>query len=59
MQGMPTLSARLRITNLSAPVLTTFYRGTVESILTNRFTAWYGNYSTTDWKSLQRVMKAA
>lgn len=34
-------------------------RGLVESILTSAITAWYGNTTQTERKSLQQVIKAA
>lgn len=38
------------------PILTTFYRGTVESILTGCITVWYGNCRTAVRKALQSVV---
>ncbi len=41
------------------PTLTTFYRGTVESVLTSCITVWYGNCSAADRKTLQRTVNTA
>ncbi|KAK0134286.1 hypothetical protein N1851_030137 [Merluccius polli] len=40
-------------------ILVNFYRSTIESILTNCVTVWYGNCSASDRKALQRVVKIA
>ncbi len=45
---------RLKKASLPPPILTTFYRGTIESVLTSCITVWYGNCSATDRKTLQR-----
>ncbi len=37
----------------------TFYRGTIESILTSCITVWYGACNTSCRKSLQRIVRAA
>ncbi|KAI4896103.1 hypothetical protein NFI96_026129, partial [Prochilodus magdalenae] len=50
---------RLREAHLPPPILTTFYRGTIESILSNSMTAWFGNCTASDRKSLQRVVRMA
>ncbi|XP_053702104.1 uncharacterized protein LOC128747907 [Synchiropus splendidus] len=39
--------------------LTTFYRGTIESLLTSCISVWSGSCSASDWKSLQRVVRTA
>ncbi|KAI4880794.1 hypothetical protein NFI96_001798 [Prochilodus magdalenae] len=44
---------------LPTPILTTFYRGTIESILSSCITAWFGNCTASDRKSLQRIVRAA
>ncbi|KAK0146238.1 RNA-directed DNA polymerase from mobile element jockey [Merluccius polli] len=49
----------LKKNHLSADILCNFYRCAIESILTNCITAWYGNCSVADRKSLQRVVKTA
>ncbi|KAI4897870.1 hypothetical protein NFI96_007237 [Prochilodus magdalenae] len=41
------------------PILTTFYRGTIESILSSCITAWFRNCTASDRKSLQRVVRTA
>ncbi|KAI4889747.1 hypothetical protein NFI96_019341, partial [Prochilodus magdalenae] len=50
---------RLRKAHLPPPILTTFYRGTIESILSSCITAWFGNCTASDCKSLQRVVRTA
>ncbi len=47
---------RLKIASLPPPILTTFYRGTIESVLTSCITVWYGNCSAADRKTLQRTV---
>ncbi len=37
----------------------TFYRGTIESVLTSCITVWYGNCSSADRKTLQRTVNTA
>ena len=49
----------LRKNHLSPDILVNFYRFTMESILTNCITVWYGSCSASDRKVLQRVVKAA
>ncbi len=41
---------RLKRASLPPPILTTFYRGTIESVLTSCITVWYGNCSAADRK---------
>ncbi|KAL0195034.1 hypothetical protein M9458_008606, partial [Cirrhinus mrigala] len=50
---------RLKRASLPPPILTTFYRGTIESVLTSCITVWYGNCSTADRKTLQRTVSTA
>ncbi len=50
---------RLKRASLPPPILTTFYRGTIESVLTNCITVWYGNCSAADRKTLQRTVNTA
>ncbi|KAI4888729.1 hypothetical protein NFI96_004606 [Prochilodus magdalenae] len=50
---------RLRKAHLPPPILTTFYRGTIESILSSCITAWFGNCTASDRKSVQRVVRMA
>lgn len=50
---------RLKKVHLSPQILVNFYRCTIESILTNCITVWYGNCSVSDRKALQRVVKIA
>ncbi|KAI4903269.1 hypothetical protein NFI96_006850 [Prochilodus magdalenae] len=44
------LLRRLRKAHLPPPILTTFYRGTIESILSSCITAWFGNCTASDRK---------
>ncbi len=41
------------------PIMCTFYRGTIESILTSCITVWYGTCNVSCRKSLQRIVRAA
>ncbi|KAI5614112.1 gastrula zinc finger protein XlCGF28.1-like [Silurus asotus] len=50
---------RLRKTHLPPPILSMFYRGTIESILSICITAWFGNCTILDRKSLQRIVRTA
>ncbi len=50
---------RLKRASLLPPILTTFYRGTIESVLTSCITVWYGNCSAIDCKTLQRTVNTA
>ena len=50
---------RLKRAHLPPPILTTFYRGTIESILGSCITAWFGNCTKLDRKNLQRVVRTA
>ncbi len=50
---------RLKRASLRPPILTTFYRGTIESVLTSCITVWYGNCSAADRKTLQRTVNTA
>ncbi|KAK3546754.1 hypothetical protein QTP70_033947, partial [Hemibagrus guttatus] len=49
---------RLRKAHLPPPILTMFYRGTIKSVLSS-FTAWFGNCTVSDRKTLQRIVKTA
>ncbi len=51
-------NTRLRA-SLPLPILTTFYRGTIESVLTSCITVWYGNCSAADRKTLQQTVNTA
>ncbi len=50
---------RLKRASLPPHILTTFYRGTIESVLTTCITVWYGNCSAADRKTLQRTVNTA
>ncbi|KAK3540961.1 hypothetical protein QTP86_007365 [Hemibagrus guttatus] len=50
---------RLRKAHLPHPILTTFYKGTIESILSRCITAWFGNCTVLECKTLQRVVRTA
>ncbi|KAK3570323.1 hypothetical protein QTP86_017168 [Hemibagrus guttatus] len=41
------------------PILTMFYRGTIESVLSSCITAWLGNCTISDRKTLQRIVRTA
>ncbi|KAK3523503.1 hypothetical protein QTP70_001169 [Hemibagrus guttatus] len=50
---------RLRKAHLPPTILTIFYRGTIESILSSCITAWFGNCTVSDRKTLQRIVRTA
>ncbi|KAK3536544.1 hypothetical protein QTP86_013742, partial [Hemibagrus guttatus] len=50
---------RLRKAHLPPLILTTFYRGTIESILSSCITAWFGNCTVSDHKTLKRIVRTA
>uniref|UniRef100_A0A3B1JTN4 Reverse transcriptase domain-containing protein n=1 Tax=Astyanax mexicanus TaxID=7994 RepID=A0A3B1JTN4_ASTMX len=50
---------KLRKARLSPPILTLFYRGTIESILSSCITAWFGTCTVSDRKTLQRIVRTA
>uniref|UniRef100_A0A3B1IGH8 Reverse transcriptase domain-containing protein n=1 Tax=Astyanax mexicanus TaxID=7994 RepID=A0A3B1IGH8_ASTMX len=50
---------KLRKARLPPPILTLFYRGTIESILSSCITAWFGTCTVSDRKSLQRIVRTA
>ncbi|KAI3359443.1 hypothetical protein L3Q82_002939 [Scortum barcoo] len=50
---------RLRRLNMDSRLLCSFYRCTIESILTGCITAWYSSCTALNRKALQRVVKAA
>ncbi|KAK3545314.1 hypothetical protein QTP70_003669, partial [Hemibagrus guttatus] len=50
---------RLRTAHLPSLILTTSYRGTIESILSSCITAWFGNCTVLDRKTLQRIVRTA
>ncbi len=50
---------QLKRASLPPPILTIFYRGTIESVLTSCITVWYGNCSAADRKTLQRTVNTA
>ena len=50
---------RLKKCGLSPKTLTTFYRCTIESILSGCITAWYGNCTAHNHRTLQRVVQSA
>ncbi len=50
---------RLKRASLPPPILTTFYRGTIESVLTSCITVWYGNCCAADRKTLQQTVNTA
>ncbi|KAK3564556.1 hypothetical protein QTP86_022798, partial [Hemibagrus guttatus] len=50
---------RLRKAHLPPPILTVFYRGTIESVLSSCITVWFGNCTILDRKTLQRIVRTA
>ncbi len=50
---------QLRKFRVSPSILKTFYAGTIESVLTQCISVWYGNSSSQDCKALQRVVRLA
>ena len=50
---------RLKKVQLSTPILTSFYRGTRESVLTTWVNRWFGSCHASDRKLLQRVVRTA
>ncbi|KAK1785741.1 hypothetical protein P4O66_003101 [Electrophorus voltai] len=50
---------KLREAHLPSPILTTFYRGTLESILSSCIITWFGNCTAFDRKTLQRIVRTA
>ncbi|KAK3508649.1 hypothetical protein QTP70_002756 [Hemibagrus guttatus] len=50
---------RLRKAHLPHPILTMFYRGTIVSVLSSCITAWFGNCTDSDRKTLQRIVRTA
>ncbi|KAK3548290.1 hypothetical protein QTP70_009094 [Hemibagrus guttatus] len=50
---------RLRKAHLPPPILTMFYRGTTESVLSSCITAWFGNCTLSDCKILQHIVRTA
>lgn len=49
----------LKKAHLCPKILIDFYRCTIETILTNCISVWYGNCNAADRKALQRVVKSA
>ncbi|KAK3516230.1 hypothetical protein QTP70_006379 [Hemibagrus guttatus] len=50
---------RLRKAHLPPPILTMFYRRTIESILSSCVTAWFGDCTVLDRRTLQRIVRTA
>ncbi|KAK3558689.1 hypothetical protein QTP86_024498, partial [Hemibagrus guttatus] len=50
---------RLRKAHLPPLILTMFYRGTIESVLSSCIIAWFGNCTVSDHKTLQRIVRTA
>ncbi len=48
---------QLRKCRVSPAILKTFYSGTIESVLTQCISVWYGNISSQDCKALQKVVR--
>ena len=50
---------KLRRASATPPIMHTFYRGTIESILSSCITVWYGACNASCRKTLQRIVRAA
>ena len=50
---------KLRKAGTPPPIMCTFYRGTIESILTNCITVWGGSCTDSNRKALQRIVNTA
>ncbi|KAK3510967.1 hypothetical protein QTP70_027794, partial [Hemibagrus guttatus] len=50
---------RLRKAHLPPPILTMFYRGTMESALSSCITAWFGKCTVSNHKTLQQIVWTA
>uniref|UniRef100_A0A3B1K4B1 Reverse transcriptase domain-containing protein n=1 Tax=Astyanax mexicanus TaxID=7994 RepID=A0A3B1K4B1_ASTMX len=50
---------KLKRAGAPTPIMTTFYRGAIESILTSCFTVWYGACTASCRRTLQRIVRAA
>ncbi|KAK3523418.1 hypothetical protein QTP86_032737 [Hemibagrus guttatus] len=50
---------KLRKARVPPPIMCSFYRGTIESILTSCITVWYGGCTASCRKTLQRIVNAA
>ncbi|XP_040908606.1 NACHT, LRR and PYD domains-containing protein 12-like, partial [Toxotes jaculatrix] len=50
---------RMKRAHLPPPILTTFYRSTVESILTSCISVWCGGCTAADWRNVRRVVRTA
>ncbi len=50
---------QLRKFRVSTAILKTFYSGTIESVLTQCISVWYGKASNQDCKAMQRVVRLA
>ncbi|KAK3529508.1 hypothetical protein QTP70_031750, partial [Hemibagrus guttatus] len=50
---------RLRKAHLPPPILTMFYRGNIEGVLSSCITAWFGNCTVSDRRTLQRIVRTA
>ena len=50
---------RLKRLGMGPQILKKLFSCTIESILTGCITAWYGNFSASDRKALQRIMRTA
>lgn len=50
---------KLKRARAPAPIMYTFYRGTIESILTSCITVWFGTCNASCRKTLQRIVRTA
>lgn len=56
-QQRPYILRRMRRAHLPPPILTTFYRSSIESILTSCISVWGRGCSASDWKNVRRVVR--
>ncbi len=50
---------RMRRAHFPSPILSTVYKGIIESILTSCISVWSGDCKASDWRSVQRVVRTA
>ncbi|KAK3519465.1 hypothetical protein QTP70_030629 [Hemibagrus guttatus] len=55
----PLLPAEAEESPSTSPILTMFYRGTIEYVLSSCITAWFRNCTVSEHKTLQRIVRTA
>ncbi len=50
---------RMRRAHFPSPILSTVYKGIIESILTSCISVWSGDCRASEWRSVQRVVRTA